>query len=350
MTHLTDSEARTMPSSTADTDRKRGRLVLYILAFLVALAVIYTGAWFYFARELENRVATNLAAFKERGIDAACENANASGYPLRLGLHCTRVVWADQAKNLSIATGSLNASARINDPMRIVSDIEGPATIDAPGLMPLEVVWAKLNSDVRLDKPLPRQLAVEGADLVVKERGAAAETPPLAVLKQGSLAFSTNEPEMNVALAFANLKLSDNVVFDRPLPELTGSADIQLANGFALLGKPERDLSALRGQSGVLRNVDLGLADGSGLVVSGPFSIAEDGRITGEFNITMRNAERVAQALQAVFPEEKRTISSALQAMAFMPRDASGSPTLPLSVKEGKMSIGFIRIGRLPPV
>jgi hypothetical protein len=34
--------------------------------------------------------------------------------------------------------------------------------------------------------------------------------------------------------------------------------------------------------------------------------------------------------------------------MAFVPRDKDGVPTLPITVKNGKMSVGFINVGRLP--
>lgn len=345
---LTDSETRTMPSSTPEKTAKPRKLLKILVAFLIVLGIVYTGGWYYLANQLESRVATNLGAFKEKGINASCDNAHASGYPLRLGLTCSKVGWVDQAKALSVLAGSFHAAAQIYDPYTIVSQIEGPAKIDAPGTIPMDVTWKNLASSVRLDKPLPKQLSIQGNDIVINQREASAGSAPLAVLQNGQIAFSTNEPQMNVALTFEKLKIADNIVYERPLPELTGAADIQLENGFALLSKPERDVTILRGQSGILRNVDLGFVDGSGVAISGPFSIADDGRISGDFKVTMRNPEGVAQALQGIFPEAGNTISSVLQAMAFVPKDKSGAPTLPITVDKGKMSVGFIRIGRLP--
>lgn len=345
---LTDSESRTMPSSSTTEIRKSGKFLKYLAGFIILLAIIYTGGWFYLANQLESRVATNLAAFKQKGIDATCDNAAASGYPLRLGLECTKVGWADQAKQLSVVAGSFNAAAQIYDPMRIVSQIEGPAAIDAPGMVPLDITWKDLGSSVRLDKPLPKQISVQGNDIVVNQRNAAAGSAPIAIMKGGKLSFSTTEPKMNIAWSFEKLKIADNIVYEHPLPELTGAADIELENGFALLAKPERDITILRGQSGLLNNVDLGFADGSGIAISGPFSVDNEGRISGDFNVTMRNPEGVAQAMRGILPGEENTISSVLQAMAFVPKDANGAPTLPITVKNGKMSVGFIRIGRLP--
>ncbi len=122
-----------MPSSTPESSNKRGRLLKYLIGALVLLGALYTGGWYYLANELQTRVATNIAAFKEKGIDATCENARASGYPLRVGLDCTRVGWADPAKNLSVTAGTFRSAAQVYDPMQIVSRIDGPAAIDVPG-------------------------------------------------------------------------------------------------------------------------------------------------------------------------------------------------------------------------
>jgi hypothetical protein len=338
-----------MPSSTPERSKKPGRLLKYAGGTIILLGVLYSAGWYYLAHELESRVATNIAAFKEKGIDATCENARASGYPLRVGLDCTKVGWADKAKNLSIAAGSLSSAAQLYDPLQIVSRIEGPAAIDVPGIMPLDAKWDNLTSSIRLDRPLPKQIAIEGSNVIVNQRNAAPGDAPVAVVQEGELHFATQEPQMDVVLSFNKLKIADNVIYDRPLPELTGVADVQLANGFALLGKPERDLTVLRGQSGTLRKIDVAFDDGSGIGISGPFSIADDGRISGDFKVTMRNPEGVAKALQGMFPEAGNTISSVLQAMAFVPKDdETGAPTLPITVKNGKMSVGFIYIGRLP--
>ncbi|UXN64983.1 MULTISPECIES: DUF2125 domain-containing protein [Phyllobacterium] len=337
-----------MPSSTPKNTTRRGRLLKYGGGGIILLGVLYSGGWYYLANELENRVATNIAAFKEKGIDATCENATASGFPLRVGLDCTKVGWADPAKNLSVTAGTFRSAAQIYDPLQIVSRIDGPAAINVPGIMPLDAKWDNLTSSIRLDKPLPKQIEIEGSNVIVNQRNAAPGDAPVAVVQEGELHFATQDPQMDVVLSFNKLKIADNVIYDRPLPELTGVADVQLANGFALLGKPERDLTVLRGQSGTLRRVDVAFDDGSGIGISGPFSIADDGRVSGDFKVTMRNPEGVAKALQGIFPEAGNTIASVLQAMAFVPKDETGAPTLPITVKKGKMSVGFINIGRLP--
>ncbi|QND50757.1 DUF2125 domain-containing protein [Phyllobacterium sp. 628] len=338
-----------MTSSTPAKSYNAGRRIRFLAVGIVAVGALYTGGWYYLANMLETRVATNIAGFKEKGINAACENASASGYPFRLGLNCSSVAWVDQAKSVSVSAGAFRSAAQVYAPFHIVSEIDGPAKVDVPGMMPLDLNWENLKSSVRLDKPIPQRLSIEGRNVVVNQRAPDGGTAtPLATMKDGQLHFRTTTPAMDVALSFSNLKFADNVVYNQPLPELTGSADIQLANGFALLGKTERDITVLRGQSGTLRKVDLALPDGSGIAISGPFSIADDGRISGDFKVTLRNPESVANTVKTVLPGQDKIISSVVQAMAFVPRDASGAPTLPVTVKNGKMSVGFISIGRLP--
>jgi len=343
---MIDSESRTMPSSTAEPRKKPRKLLKYLVGILVVLGAIYTAGWYYLAHELEARVATNIAAWKDRGVDATCENISASGFPLRVGLDCTKVGWADSAKNLSVTAGAFRSAAQLYDPLRINSTIDGPAAIDLPGITPLDAKWDGLTSSIRLDRPLPKEITINGKNVTAMKRGA--DGTPIAVVGDGQLDFRANEPQMDIAVNFNGLKIADNLIDNRVIPELKGVADIQLANGFALLGKPERNLTALRGQTGTLRNVDLSFSDGSGVSITGPFSVADDGRISGEFQVTLRNPESFAQSIRGVFPEAGGTIGTVLQALAFAPRDASGAPTLPITVKNGKMSVGFISIGRLP--
>ncbi|SDO80743.1 DUF2125 domain-containing protein [Phyllobacterium sp. OV277] len=337
-----------MTSRTSDKSYNAGRRIRFLAAGIVIVGLLYTGGWYYLANMLETRVATNIAGLQAKGINAACENAGASGYPFRLGLNCSSVSWVDQAKNVSVHTGAFRSAAQIYAPFHIVSEVDSPASVSVPGMAPLDLNWDNLKSSVRLDKPIPRRLSVEGRNVVINQHNPAGAATPLATLKDGQVHFRAIEPVMDIALSFSSLKIADNTVYDKPLPELTGAADIQLANGFALIGKPERDLSVLRGQSGMLRRVDLALPDGSGIAISGPFSVADDGRISGDFKITMRNPESVASTVKSVLPGQEKIISSVVQAMAFVPKDASGAPTLPVTVKNGKMSVGFISIGRLP--
>ncbi|MBA8881568.1 DUF2125 domain-containing protein [Phyllobacterium myrsinacearum] len=337
-----------MTSSTADKSYNAGRRIRFLAVGIVIIGLLYTGGWYYLANVLETRVATNIAGLQAKGINAACDNATARGYPFRLGLNCSSVSWVDQAKNVSVSTGAFRSAAQIYAPFHIVSEVDGPAAVNVPGMMPLDLNWDNLKSSVRLDKPIPRRLSLEGSNVVINQHNPSGAATPLATLKDGQLHFRAIEPAMDIALSFNNLKVADNTIYDKPLPELTGAADIQLANGFALIGKTERDLSVLRGQSGILRRVDLALPDGSGVAISGPFSVADDGRISGDFKITMRNPESVATTVKSIFPGQNKIISSVVQAMAFVPKDASGAPTLPVTVKNGKMSVGFISIGRLP--
>ena len=337
-----------MTSSTADTPYNAGRRIRFLAAGIVLVGLLYTGGWYYVANMLETRVAANIAGLQAKGINAACDNAAASGYPFRLGLNCSKVSWVDQAKNVSVSAGAFRSAAQVYAPFHIVSEIDGPAAVSAPGMPPLDLNWDNLKSSVRLDKPIPQRLSVQGRNIVVTQHNPSGAGTPFATLKDGQLHFRAMEPVMDIALSFSSLKVADNTVYDKPLPELTGAADIQMANGFALIGKTERDLSILRGQSGLLRNVDLALPDGSGIALSGPFSVADDGRISGDFKITLRNPESVANTAKTIFPGQDKIISSVLQAMAFVPKDANGAPTLPVSVKNGKMSVGFISIGRLP--
>lgn len=94
-----------MTSSTADKPYNAGRRIRFLAAGIVLVGLLYTGGWYYVANMLETRVAANIAGLQAKGINAACDNAAASGYPFRLGLNCSKVSWVDRS------TGTIAASS-----------------------------------------------------------------------------------------------------------------------------------------------------------------------------------------------------------------------------------------------
>ena len=102
-----------MTSSTADKPYNAGRRIRFLAAGIVLVGLLYTGGWYYVANMLETRVAANIAGLQAKGINAACDNAAASGYPFRLGLNCSKVSWVDQAKNVSVSAGAFRSAAQV---------------------------------------------------------------------------------------------------------------------------------------------------------------------------------------------------------------------------------------------
>src|SRR5690606_2940865 len=85
--------------------------------------------------------------------------------------------------------------------------------------------------------------------------------------------------------------------------------------------------------------------EGSGLSVSGTFSVAENGLLDANLKLTVRDPQALSAVLVKAFPEKRREIRNVSSALSFMGND----PTLPLVIERGEVKIAFFKLGRIPP-
>jgi hypothetical protein len=153
-----------------------------------------------------------------------------------------------------------------------------------------------------------------------------------------------NGADLDLAARFAGLAFDPALVDGRNVPPLSGEADISLADGVKLLG--EAAAHDLRGRSGVVRSLSLTLGPEGSLQVSGPFSISADGLIDATLRVSLVEPNSLAASLSQVFPEEANKIDQALVGLTFL----GNQPSMPLRISKGMVSLGFIPLGKIPPV
>ena len=103
------------------------------------------------------------------------------------------------------------------------------------------------------------------------------------------------------------------------------------------------------GSKGEMRNLTLDLGNGMVTSASGPFTVNDQGLISGEFSVTMKNIEGWRQNLVKVFTDEDGTvmvnnIANMLTALA----DGKNEATVKLNVRDGIAFLAFFPIGELP--
>ncbi|MER2534315.1 MAG: DUF2125 domain-containing protein [Rhizobiaceae bacterium] len=309
------------------------------LGVLVALAcAAYTGAWFYFADRLQRATADTMAAFARDGIAAECENPTVNGFPFRIGLFCASVSYADPAGGVDVRAGGFRSAGQIYDPSRLVGELDGPARIEGPGMLPLDIDWQGLRASIRLAAPLPERLSVAGVGLTIGGGG----VPTLAAADAFEAHMRANGPDIDLAASVEKLVLDASVVDRRPLPPLTIDADLTLADGVARVASRERDL---RGASGTARSLDIG--DGAaGMNASGPFSIDQDGLLNADMKVVFRDPNALSAILARAFPEHADQIRVSFSGLALL----GNEPWLQLKVVRGRAMLGFIPLGRIPPI
>ncbi|GGA90874.1 hypothetical protein GCM10011491_18550 [Brucella endophytica] len=336
-----------MPSSVSQTRKSKGWLLLAGALFIGAAG--YTAGWFYAAGQIEARAEADLARLSARGISANCENLHTSGYPLRLDVVCDSISWQRPTAGISFLAGRIQSGSPIYAPRSLTSEITSPAFVSVPGLMPLELRWNKLTSSAELIRPIPSRVATDAKDLSISIRNETTSTTPLARVANMHFEASGFKGPLQTNATFNGLTLSEAAIGDTALPPLSGSADVVFADAASILAsRPGPVEERLRGQSGEIRKAVISLPSGGSLTLSGPFSVDDEGLINGTFRLSLVNPQALGETAQALFPDQRRNISTLLFALSAMPKDENGAPTLTVNVKDGKATAGFIPLGTIP--
>jgi hypothetical protein len=327
-----------------------GRRIKWLGLFALALAVAWTGAWFWLANLGQTEVDKVLAKANTQGNPVACDNRSIKGYPFRIGLFCDTVRFEDPSRGVRFSASALRTAAQVYNPWHLIAELDGPALIDAPGLKPLEINWSLLHASVRANKPLPDRVSVESKGLDV---GVRIEAGAIARAMAADYAAGHMRRE-NKDVAFAGevggLAIDPATTPGRTIPLLSASCDVLLKDGVRIVAARPKDLrAALRGQSGEIRSAVIIFAEGGEARVAGPVSADAAGLIDGDITVTFKDGDKLGMALTKALPEAANFIQPALSAAAVAAgKDREASLTL--TIRKGKVSAGFFPIGQLPPI
>lgn len=331
-----------------------GRRIIWLAVFVAVLFGGYSAGWYYLADRVVTRTKATIAQANRDGVTVECENPVARGFPFRLGIYCDRVAYADADRAVGMTAGNLRTAGQIYDPTRFIAELDGPATLATPGAGPLRVDWQKLRASVRWAQPLPERISMEGGDLTASTEAG----EPLAAIGAFEAHMRPNGQDLDLASNFRGLTIDPALAEGRTLPAFSGRYDLTIRDGVELAGLQPQDL---RGHSGTIRDATLSVGgdsasegsgeeadleeEGSGLSVSGTFSVAENGLLDANLKLTVRDPQALSAVLVKAFPEKRREIRNVSSALSFMGND----PTLPLVIERGEVKIAFFKLGRIPP-
>ncbi len=341
---VSESDCMTSSEAGASNENKPGgprysRRILWLGVFVVLLCAGYTAGWFYLARQLERQTAIAIADLNRSGVTAECANLQARGYPFRIGLFCDRVAFADPVQAVGMTAGNFRSAGQIYDWRRFVAELDGPADIAVPQGEPLQLNWDGLRASVRRTTALPERVSLEARQLKVD----LAAGGQLASVEDLQAHMRSNGPDIDLAASVEGLLVDKSLADGRTLPPVDGQSDLSITNGVAWA---QAGAKSLRGQSGIVRTLALSSGPDTGLSLSGPFSVAEDGKIDADFKVLVRDPRGLAVMLGDVFPEMRSEISGSLSGLALL----GNTPTLPLRIVKGRATLGFIPLGDLPPL
>lgn len=339
-------------AETTGGSRKIKWLAIGILLFVA----LYSGAWFLVANQIETRLPAILSEHKGTGSSAECGGMSVGGFPFRIGLFCDTVRLDDAARGASASFGALRSAAQVYQPGRAVIELDGPAEIRVSPSLSVSADWSLMHASMRatlsgVDRTSMTydQLAGSAVLPAFEEDALAGAAHKLAFnAGHGEAHFRQNGKDLDAALSVDGF---DAKVDSGPslLPPVNASTEMTFVDRASLMNAGGLHPGALRNSKGEMRNLTLDLGNGMVTTASGPFTVNDQGLISGEFSVTMKNIEGWRQNLVKVFSNEDGTamvnnIANMLTALA----DGKNEATVKLNVRDGIAFLAFFPIGELP--
>lgn len=307
---------------------------IWLAVGIGAAFAAYTGGWFWAAGRLESEAAQFLTRLRDRGQEADCTNAQARGYPFRLGLFCDSVAFADPRLGLSLSGTGLRSAAQIYQPSKVVGELDRlTGDFAAPG-GPIHANWRDIRFSTRLAKPLPALVSAQSGPVTIAD----ADGQQLGAAADGIVHFRPNAADLDIAGQLNGV----TATVGQGLPPLTLAIDGTVANGIALLQSPNR---SLLGASGTLQNLSVTAPDAS-MAMSGTAAIDADGLLDADLKIALNNPPAIVRLVSIVLPEYASRLEQAEKLISLM----GDNPTVPVSIVKGEIKLGFFTIGQVPPV
>jgi hypothetical protein len=365
--------------------RRRLWPVLVPLVLVVALAIIWTGLWFYAASAAEATMADWRAREAKAGRIYTCTRQTMGGFPFRIEVRCVDpgIELRGAEPLATLQASDLLVAAQIYQPTLLISEFSGPLTIAEPGRPPnYRATWKLGQSSVRgtpsapervsvvLDQPNIERLDADGGTNVLK----ATRIELHGRLADGSI---RDNPVIEAVLRMTGavapeLHKAAGQPFDADITAtLKGLAD------FSAKPWPAR-LRELQERGGTIEIANARLQQGDVIAVStGTLGLTARGALDGQLQVTVVGLEKALKAfdidkvmsegsigaaigrLDRIMPglgqiARQNAAPNIVASLSAMGRNATidGKPavTVPLRFADGSVMLGPFAVGRMPPL
>ncbi|HVV94512.1 MAG TPA: DUF2125 domain-containing protein [Hyphomicrobiales bacterium] len=339
------------------TERREGRRFPWVVLPTIVLVVLIAGwsAWWFHAA---GRVGTVIDSWLKResaaGREVDCADRSVGGFPFEVVVRCRTIavtVPGDPTPVVARAAGFVGL-AQVYDPRHIIVELTGPMQVGAAGKPPVvELSWKLAEASV-IGAP---DAADQRLSLVIEE-------PRLAALDAGTRAEVAGAEHLElharpdprtaaaVDLVAAATGITAPTIRDRLGGPLDGELQVQATGLSQLPPASLADLLRRFAAAGGQLNVALLRLTAPEMAAEGHGTLAldPDGRPEGDLAVTGRVAPAVLDDLLG------REAAAARLGLGLLgePAVLGGKPatTVHLAVRHGKLTLGPLKLGRLPPL
>ncbi len=373
--------------------QRRAWPLIALVAIVVVLALVWAGLWYY-AASIADRT---LAGWVEREAAASryysCGSQSIGGFPLRIEARCADAAaeLRNQTPPYAVKAKSVNFTAEVWRPTRLVGDLTGPLALSQTGQPPLMVAdWTRAHVTVRGVPPDPESVFAELDGAHLDRVGATGESlfkAEHADLQARIAAGSArNNPVIEVTLHLK--RATAPTLYPALATPIDADLDTVLRGFKDLSPKPWADrFREMQAAGGGIEIKSLRIAQTDVTVVgAGTISVNAQGKLDGLVRVAIVGIERlvpligVDRLIAQGFDRLSGSNGSAAQAAGALDRlipglggvlresansslienlKKMGQPTtidkqpaivLPLRFTDGAVYLGMLRVGEAPPL
>ncbi|HVW56333.1 MAG TPA: DUF2125 domain-containing protein [Rhizobiaceae bacterium] len=329
---------------TSRDGKTRGRgALIWLVVTLTVVTVLFIAGWYVAAHLARTRSRAIIAQLNAAGKTVDCRAASVIGFPISFGVSCKAVGYKDEKGGFSLTSGAARAAMPLYNPFRMNVLLHGPASIEAPSSVPLALDWEKLNAYLSLGMNDVTGILVEGKSVEVKNAAAPAAQPVLFKLGATKVTIEPSGGDLDIFASVADVTFGAALPDLQALPPISETGNIRVFDGAGIL---QTGLQSLRNQQFEINGLNIDPGSDSSAAVSGNISFDSEGLADGRLRVTLRNLKALSAILVKAFPQEAQKIEPAFAMLGALGNDQ----TLPVEIRRGKITLGFFKIGRLPPV
>jgi len=365
--------------------RRRLWPVFVPLASLVALAIVWTGLWFFAASAAEQAI----AGWREReakvGRIYTCDRQTIRGFPFRIEVRCADPVIELRRDDPPVAfkAADLVVVSQVYQPTLLISELTGPMTIAEPGQPPSYIAkWTLGQSSVRGTPAAPERVSIV-VDHPTLDRVGGAESATVLKAQRielhGRMAAGSaaGDPVIELVLRLLSATAPELHAFMAQPVDADITATLRGLADFSPKPWPVR-FRELQARGGRIEISRARVQQGDAIAVSaGGLRLTARGGLDGQIEVTIVGLESVVRSLdldrmtspgsvgatidalnrfipglgQVARQNAGPGILAGLRAMG-RPATLEGRPaiTLPLRFADGQVLLGPFPVGRMPPL
>ncbi|MEP3199546.1 MAG: DUF2125 domain-containing protein [Lentilitoribacter sp.] len=329
--------------------KPRHKLILLIASIFIIPGLVTVG-WHWGAEKLENVIENRITKIADRGVTITCNNLQIRGFPFRIGLNCDNTSFDDTKRRVGLTAGELRTTAQIYNPSHVISELDGPMILTNRNSV-VKANWQSMRASSVFDISNLARASIEATSIDLTTQ--ISNLKELTNVSVENIQMHVRENENNVDIAASGVNIAlENQLTNTPIKINDINIFATLHDNLKVLEYDQsRDISMLRGTKVTLHDFTIKGQQNVQLIANGPMDISDQGMISGEIAVTVKNIANLKEVVSEINPTLTTNFSNLINILsALSPQNNPNEIAIKISVRDGVARAGIIPLGRIPAI